>query len=190
VLIPLDVTYRGFTPTEADRRAVAQAAHKLDRYYDRIMAARVIAEIPHCHHRGGRHYRVRIDLTIPGAELVVGRDPAECAGHESLRVAAREAFEDARRRLQDQVRISRHKVKRPVRMAEGVVVELHRAKDHGFIAAADGRRLYFHRNSVLDDGFQRLSVGTPVRFAEEEGERGPQASTVAIHHPSRAVPRF
>jgi len=50
----------------------------------------------------------------------------------------------------------------------------------GFIATADGQELYFHRNSVLEDAFDRLEVGTEVRFAEEQGNEGPQASTVAL----------
>ena len=47
-------------------------------------------------------------------------------------------------------------------------------------AAPDGREIYFHRNSVLDAGFDRVSVGAEVRFVEEEGVRGPQASTVRL----------
>ena len=185
----MDVTYRGFEPTDSDRHAVAAAAQKLERFYDRITAVRVVADIPHCHHRTGRHYQVRIGLTLPGAELVVARDPADCAGHASLRGAAQASFAEMRRQLQDQVRVQRHDVKRPVRMAEGYVVVLHQSQDHGFLEAGDGRWIYFHRNAVLEGGWNRLEVGTPVRFAEEAGEGGPQASTVAVHHPSRARPR-
>ena len=48
------------------------------------------------------------------------------------------------------------------------------------IGSADGREVYFHENSVLDDGFKKLHAGAEVRFAEEEGEKGPQASTVSL----------
>ena len=48
----------------------------------------------------------------------------------------------------------------------------------GFIETADGHEVCFHRNSVLDDAFDRLTVGSEVRFVEELGEKGPQASTV------------
>lgn len=50
--------------------------------------------------------------------------------------------------------------------------------DYGFSETADGRQIYFHRNSVLDWDFNRLTVGSEVRFTEEIGEKGPQASTV------------
>jgi cold shock CspA family protein len=51
---------------------------------------------------------------------------------------------------------------------------------YGFLMTPDGRELYFHRHSVLHDDFERLAVGTEVRFEEEEGEKGPQASTVQV----------
>jgi cold shock CspA family protein len=54
------------------------------------------------------------------------------------------------------------------------------AGEFGFIATADGREIYFHKNSVLNGGFARLKPGTAVAFAEEDGEKGPQASTVRL----------
>ena len=50
----------------------------------------------------------------------------------------------------------------------------------GFIETADGREIYFHRNSVLNDAFSRLAPGTRVAFSEEMGEKGPQASSVKL----------
>jgi cold shock CspA family protein len=61
---------------------------------------------------------------------------------------------------------------------EGRIIRILREEGYGFIEATDGRELYFHRNSVLDDAFDHLEVGSEVRFAEENGEKGPQASTV------------
>jgi cold shock CspA family protein len=40
--------------------------------------------------------------------------------------------------------------------------------------------VYFHRNSVLLGDFEHMTVGSAVSFVEEEGERGPQASSVAL----------
>jgi cold shock CspA family protein len=47
-----------------------------------------------------------------------------------------------------------------------------------FIETADGCEVYFHCNSVLDDAFEHLTVGSEVRFVEEMGEKGPQATSV------------
>jgi len=52
--------------------------------------------------------------------------------------------------------------------------------DHGRIETSDGRSVYFHRNSVLDDLFDRLELGQEVCFCEERGDQGPQASTVKV----------
>jgi cold shock CspA family protein len=60
----------------------------------------------------------------------------------------------------------------------GTVVRLDRSGEFGFLESPDGREIYFHRNSVLDGGFSRLTVGARVAFAEAMGEKGPQASTV------------
>ena len=62
----------------------------------------------------------------------------------------------------------------------GTVVRLDPSGEFGFLESSDGQEVYFHRNSVLDDAFSRLAVGTRVTFAEEVGEKGPQASTVTL----------
>ena len=51
---------------------------------------------------------------------------------------------------------------------------------YGFIEAPDGHEIYFDQRSVLDGAFDRLDVGTEVRFSEEAGEKGPQATTVTL----------
>jgi cold shock CspA family protein len=59
---------------------------------------------------------------------------------------------------------------------------------YGFISADDGREIYFHRNAVLDNGFATLRPGAEVHFAEEEGENGPQASSVRAFGPGSRKP--
>jgi hypothetical protein len=55
-------------------------------------------------------------------------------------------------------------------MTKGTVKEIF--PDHGFLETADGRGTYFNQANVLDGHFDRLRVGTAVRFAEEAGDRG------------------
>jgi cold shock CspA family protein len=62
------------------------------------------------------------------------------------------------------------------------VVRLFPLEEYGFIEAEDGHEVYFQRNSVLHDAFDRLVVGSEVSFVEEEGDKGPQASTVKLAH--------
>jgi cold shock CspA family protein len=126
------------------------------------------------HSQAGR-YHVNIDLTVPGAELVVTRQE-----NEDLQVAIRDAFHAAQRRLQDYARRQRGEVKIPETPPHAIVSKLFAKEGYGFLETPDGRELYFHRHSVLTPGFDHLEVGTEVRFAEELGEKGPQASTVAV----------
>ena len=93
----------------------------------------------------------------------------------------------ARRRLEDYVRRCDQRVKLHESPPHGLVARLEYGKNHGFIETPDGREIYFHRNSVLNADFDRLEVGDPVRFHEEAGEEGPQASTVRVERKVRAA---
>ena len=176
--LPLQVTFRGMEPSDAVEARVREKAAKLDEFCDDIMGCRVAVEVPHRRHHQGTLYRVRVDLTLPDEELVVSREPSRDHAHEDVYVAIRDAFDAAKRQVEDYVRLRRAVTKTHVVPSHGRVVKLVPEEDHGFIETADGREVYFHRNSVLDRGFEQLSVGSEVRFAEEEGEHGPQASTV------------
>ncbi len=94
--------------------------------------------------------------------------------------ALNDAFKRARRQLQDQVRKLQGQVKQHDGQPIGTVSELDPLGEFGFIETGDGREIYFHHNSVLNDEFAKLSVGSRVTFAEEIGDKGPQASTVKL----------
>lgn len=95
--LPLQITTRGFDLTAAIEDAVRKRMDKLEhRGPGRIIGCRVVIERPHAHHHKGSAFDVRIDLTVPGAELVVTHEP-----HEDLYVALRDAFEAAGRQLDD-----------------------------------------------------------------------------------------
>ncbi len=178
--LPLQITFRGVSPSESIKAAIRERALKLDRFYDRIMRCRVVVDSPHRHQRKGKIYHVRIDLTVPGGELVVKQAPADHAPHEDIYLAIHDAFDEARRQLDDHVRRRRRQVKTRVGPPRARVRQLFKERDFGFLETSDGREVYFHRNSVLNGAFDRLEIGTEVRFAEGEGEKGPQASTVEV----------
>ena len=67
----------------------------------------------------------------------------------------------------------------------GVIIQLHAQEGYGYITTSDNREIYFHRNSVANNGFDQLKAGQDVRFTELEGDQGPQASfvqPVGKHH--------
>jgi cold shock CspA family protein len=116
----------------------------------------------------------------PEKDFAEVHEPSKHAAHEDLYVAIRDAFNAAGRKLQDHARRRRGKVKlhEPAPIAR--IIKLFPIEDYGFLETLDGREVYFHKNSVLAPGFDHLEVGHEVHFAEEMGEKGPQASTVRL----------
>ncbi len=181
--LPLQVVFRGMEPSEAIEAKVRERAESLDRFHEHIMSCRVVVEMHHRHSHQGNLFHVRVDLKVPEDEIVASRDPEQHHAHEDVYVAIRDAFDATRRQLEDYVRRRRGVVKEHEAPPHGRVAELY--PDYGKIETADGRLVYFHRNSVVGDQFGQLEIGSEVRFVEETGELGPQASTVHIvgkHH--------
>jgi ribosomal subunit interface protein len=163
-------------PSPAIEARVREAMDKLEQFHNRITACRVVVEAPHRRHNKGKLYHVRVDITLPGKEIVVNRESRLNHAHEDIYVAIRDAFDATRRQLEAYAREQRGQTKWHEPPPHGTVTAL--LFDHGFITTADGREIYFHRNSVVNDGFDTLEVGNPVRYSESVGDKGPQASTV------------
>lgn len=174
--VPLEISTRWIDlspPLEAELR---KRADRLERHSDRITSCRIAVERPTGnHHQEGGPYRVRVDITVPGSELVADKSD------EEIFAAIRGAFDAAERQVEAWAARRRGEVKSQVLPPEGQVVRIFQEEGFGFIAGPDGREIYFHRNAVLDPpGFEKLEVGSRVRFAEEQGFEGPQASTVSL----------
>ena len=183
--LPLQITFRNMQPSEAVEAKIRERAEKLNNYYDHIMSCRVVIEPHHKHHRMGNLYRVSVDVKVPDGELVANREPDEHHSYVDVYVAIRDVFDAMRRQLEDYARRRRRDVKTHEIPAHGRVSELHPGEHHGKIETPDGRLIYFHQNSVIGADFDKLQVGTEVRFVEQQGELGPQASTVYLvgkHH--------
>lgn len=171
--LPLKITVRSVALSEAAKEEIREKSELLNKYYDRIIRCEVIVDAPHRHRSKGLLYEVRINITAPDTELIIKRET-----NEDLYVAIRDAFDAARRHLEDLAHRQRREIKRHEPPPQGRVVQLFPEEGYGFLEAPDGREIYFHRNSVLNGGFKQLTIGSEVRFSEEEGEKGPQASTV------------
>jgi cold shock CspA family protein/ribosome-associated translation inhibitor RaiA len=183
-LIP-EITFRGLPRSDALEADIRQKIEKLDRFFGHIMRCRVVLEAAHKHHHKGNLYHVRLTLDVPGRVLVVSRDPEKHQAHKDAYVAVRDAFDAAQRQLEDYGRELRGNIKTHELPGHGRIVELIPALDYGRIETWEGRLVYFHRNSVFGADFNKLEEGDEVRFAEEQGNEGPQASTVRIigkHH--------
>ena len=173
--IPVEITAHHFKLNDALESMIRERAEGLEKFYPRLIRCHVTIEGPGNHHRTGGPYDVRVDLSVPGKELVVTRQTGE-----DVTVVMRDAFDAARRQLQDFARRQRGDTKSHEGPPEGTISKLFADRGYGFIATPEGREVYFHRNSVLGPGFDDVKLGDRVRFAEEQGAQGPQASSVTI----------
>jgi ribosomal subunit interface protein len=162
---PLEITFRHMTPSPALEATIRERSAKLEKFCADMIGCHVIVETPHKHHHKGNLYDIRIDVTVPGQEIAVRHTPDAQHSHEDAFVAVRDAFDSMRRQLE---------------------CYLEPELDYGKIETPDGREIYFHRNSVIDASFDDLVIGAEMRFVEEAGEKGPQATSAYVigkHHP-------
>ena len=179
---PVRITFKDMEPSEAIESWVNEHAAKLEKFYDPIVHCHVVIEAPHRHSIHGRLYGIRVDITVPGDEVVVSHQGPKDHAHEDVYVALRDAFRAARRQLQDVARKQRGQVKHHELPQHARVTKLYLAEDYGFLEGHDEVEVYFHRNAVVHGAFDDLHIGSLVRcvIAEGEGEAGPQASTVEL----------
>lgn len=179
--LPLQLTFRSIRPSVSLRTYVERRAAKLDAFDPRIMSCRVVLEAPHHHKNHGKLFHVRIEARLPRRELVVDREPPEHRRAEDIHAAIDEAFDEMGRQIEDAVRVRRGDVKQhDDSYQHGHVARLFKVRGYGFVEKDDGGEVYFHENSVLRKRFDTLEKGARVKFIEESGERGPQASTVIV----------
>ena len=175
--VPLDIEFEGIEPSDSIEQRVREHMDKIEQFHGHIVSGRVVLLKPHQRRHKGNIYSVHIHLVLPGGgDVFVNHDPGDRNAHEDIYVAMRDSFDAARRQLQDFTRKQQGHVKDHEATPHGIIATL--VYDHGFIASSDGREIYFHRNAVEDDNYDSLEVGQEIRFAEEIGDKGPQATYV------------
>ncbi|MBN8873981.1 MAG: ribosome-associated translation inhibitor RaiA [Rhodospirillales bacterium] len=95
------ISFRGMESSPAVEAQVQRRLAELEQVSDRISACRVTLEMGHRHHRHGNIYHVHVDLSIPGRQIIVNRESGHDHAHEDIYVALRDAFDAARRQLQE-----------------------------------------------------------------------------------------
>ena len=195
--VPVQLTFRNIDSVEAIEAEIRDRAQKLELFYSPIMNCRVQIDGPAVRRKKGYSFQVRLRLTVPGDEIVINRAPTLHSedrelskvhrhrremetGRKDIEGAIKQAFDAARRQLQNYARRQRADVKSHEPAALARVTKLIPVKKCGYIETPDGREIYFHENSVLKGQFQKLKLGSEVSFVEERGEKGPQASTVRL----------
>ena len=173
--VPLQITVRNVPRSPALEARIRDKAAKLEEFDPRISSCHVTVEESSKHHHQGRQFSVRVDLRVPGREIVASRD------HDAdIFVALRDAFDAAKRQLEDVVREKRGDVKAHEVVRHGHIARLDVREGWGFIQADDGGELYFSRENVAHPAFEHLEPGMPVQFIEELAAEGPQAKRVSV----------
>lgn len=176
---PLKIAFHNMDPSPDLEAMIRERFEKLDRLYDRMTACRVSVEALHRQHQTGNLFEVHIDMVLPGAELAVSRQPRKAKeryADPDVQTSIRDAFAAAERQLKAYKQQQRGEVKQHDVEVQGRVTRL--ADDHGFLLTNTGGLLYFHRNSVMNEGFAELKPGDRVLYVEQLGDTGPLASKV------------
>jgi len=190
---PIEIAFQHCKPSEEIRAEVAKQAKRLEKFSDRITSCHVAIAGPQTRHRQGDAFKIDVRIAMPEhRDVIVTRTHGDAPEREHPLVAVREAFDAAVRQIEDLARDMRDQVKDGQvkgHLAEsyGRVTKFLAGEDCGFIETAEGREIYFHRNAVLGGAFDRLTIGSEVRFVEEEGVKGAQSSAVRLvskHHPA------
>ncbi|MGZ8199111.1 MAG: HPF/RaiA family ribosome-associated protein, partial [Burkholderiales bacterium] len=143
--VPLQITFHNMQRSDAVEAKIRARAEKLERFCDSLVGCRVAIEAPHQHQAAGRHFLVKVEVTVPGEKLVACREPDAHHAYTDVYVAIRDAFDTVRRQLEDYERRRRGQVKAHEPPPHGRVAELHPEDDYGRIETPEGRLVYFHR---------------------------------------------
>ena len=109
--IDLQTTYREFPPPLLAEERIRKRVEKLERLYPRIISCHVVAEESHQRHHKGTLYSVRVNVVIPGGEIVANRDHHDKQDHEDFYVAMRDAFDALERQFRSHTERKRGEVK-------------------------------------------------------------------------------
>ena len=179
------IVFEHMESSDALRERVLQELTDLEKFYGRITSARVSMSPPPREHRKSHLYRTNIHLVLPGGrEVTVSHVPNEARAEVDMYTSVQDAFDVARRQLQDEVRRMEGDVKTHAGGPEqtGQVEKIFPEDGYGFIVTPSGHQVFFSQRKVKHNGFKEMHIGTRVYFEEELGDEGPVATTVRIAH--------
>ncbi len=105
------IIWQNLSPSDTIEAKIRKHITKLEKFSDRLSDCRVVIAVPHRHHHQGNICHVQINLTVPGGELAVNRQPPAQQVHEDLHVAIGDAFESAESQLKEYARQRRGEIK-------------------------------------------------------------------------------
>jgi len=188
-LVP-EIIFNAVDRSEWVENYVADRLHKLERFAQGITRCHVALKQEQGSHRKGNVYSVTVEVRIPPQHDLAATKQMEIVDMTTqLPAVINAAFGAIERQVKKTAALRRNEQK--VHVADGQVhgiVEKLFADGYEFLRTLDdNRQVYFLRNSVLNDDFERLVVGAEVRFSEVEGDEGPQASSLHVVSKASAI---
>lgn len=172
-MLPLQITVRDMPASAAVESHIREKASKLNRFCDRISSCRIVVDWAQKNKHRGKLYSVRIDVTVPGKELVVTRKH-----DENLYITIRDAFNAVSRQLEEHSRKRHGHVKTHNDVLHGRISRIMSADGFGFIEGTDGHEYYFSMTNVSYPSFKQLLVGDAVEYKGEAYSDGQHAHHV------------
>jgi ribosomal subunit interface protein len=172
---PVQIVIRDMPKSAALQDHIREKAEKLKNYHRKIHSVRVVVEFSQKNKRHGKLYRVRIDMVVPGKEIVVNHKL-----DEDVYIAIRDAFRALLRQLEDYASIRRGDVKIHESQNFGYISKVFPEEKYGFIQSVDGNEYYFSTANVSYPQFDQLMIGDMVQFLGAVGSEGMQAHRVTI----------
>ncbi|MDK2957949.1 MAG: hypothetical protein PWQ57_3447 [Desulfovibrionales bacterium] len=178
----VEIAYRKVDSEPGLEALIHSKADKLNRLCRQLTGVRVAIEQEQRQQQPNNPYKIRLTFNIPpGNEIVVKRETTGTHDQKELWGAVRESFEAARTKLVKLNEQLQGKVKsHPEQQVNAIVEQIFPGEDYGFLRNLLGREVYFHKNSLSEGDFEKLTPGVGVSYTETMGEKGPQASTVRI----------
>jgi ribosomal subunit interface protein len=175
------LSYHNIDASPAVDDLVHRRLARLEQREARITGCDVTLEAPQKRKRHGRVFRVRLNLHMPGPDLSISREVAQGSAQDDLMLAVNRAFSAAETALKKRKKtMAGIEVKHHPPVLHGLIEEFEPELGHGWLRADDGRRVYFQRDSLTSDDWDRLSKGSRLRFRETEGDKGPFAVSVSL----------
>lgn len=169
---PIQITFKDLPQTNELAEIITEKTEKLEQFFENIISCHVVIEQTQKHKTQGKLNNVRINLGVPGKELIVTHNE-----RENLHVAIRDAFDSLRRQLEDYARKMHGDVKPHARVLHGKIVRLF--DGFGFIQGTDGTEYYFNLTNLVHSKFDKLLVNENVRFIPAVGDEGLRAHRVS-----------
>jgi ribosomal subunit interface protein len=169
-MLPVQITIRDIPGSATLETHIRTKSEKIKQFYTNLTSCRIVVEFEQKHKHRGKLYNIRIDVMVPGKELVTTKK-----SDEDVYVAIRDAFDAIIRQLDNYSHKRHGRVKKHNDIMHGHVARIIEEDGFGFIEGTDGNEYYFSVTNVKSPSFERLMIGDAVEYYPEPVNEGWQA---------------